>query len=138
MATPAAVRPQRLRPGDVVVAVSPSWGGPAAFPHVFEAGLDVLRSWDLEVREARTVRWSPGALAADPAARAADCNAAFADPEVRAVFASIGGDDSIRLLPYLDRAVIAADPKIVMGYSDTTVLLSAVRRAGVVAFHGPA
>jgi len=105
---------------------------------VFEAGLDVLRSWDLVIREARTVRWSPGALAADPAARAADCNAAFADPEVRAVFASIGGDDSIRLLPYLDRAVIAAHPKILMGYSDTTVLLSAVRRAGIVAFHGPA
>ena len=81
---------------------------------------------------------TPERLSADPRARADDINAAFADPAIRAVVASIGGDDSIRLLPYLDGATIAANPKILMGYSDTTTLLVAVRRMGLVTFHGPA
>jgi muramoyltetrapeptide carboxypeptidase LdcA involved in peptidoglycan recycling len=74
----------------------------------------------------------------DPRLRADDLSAAFADPSIRAIFASIGGDDSIRLLPLLDEAAIAANPKILMGYSDTTTLLAAVRRLGMVTFHGPA
>ena len=130
--------PSRLVPGDIVAAVSPSWGGPAAFPHVFDHGLDVLRRWGLVVREYPSTRASAERLARDPRMRAEDLNAAFADPEVRAIFASIGGDDSIRLLPYLDLDAVTADPKIVIGYSDTTTLLAAVRHADVVSFHGPA
>jgi muramoyltetrapeptide carboxypeptidase LdcA involved in peptidoglycan recycling len=134
---PAPARPPRLHPGDVVAVASPSWGGPAAFPHIFEAGLAVLRDWGLVVRELPTTRATPERLAADPRARADDLNAAFADPAVRAIVASIGGDDSIRLLPFLDRAAMAADPTILLGFSDTTTLLLAVRAAGVVSLHGP-
>jgi muramoyltetrapeptide carboxypeptidase LdcA involved in peptidoglycan recycling len=101
---------------------------------VFERGLDVLRGWGLEIREYPTTR----APAADPQARADDLNAAFADSSIRGIFASIGGDDSIRLQPWLDDATIAANPTILMGYSDTTTLLAAVRRLGIVTFHGPA
>ena len=133
-----AVRPRRLVPGDTVAVVSPSWGGPHAFPHVFEEGLRQLRGWGLEIREFPSTRTSAAELRGDPHRRAEDVNAAFADPEVRAVIASIGGDDSIRLLPYLDHAVIGANPKIVMGYSDTTTLLTAVRSMGQVTLHGPA
>jgi muramoyltetrapeptide carboxypeptidase LdcA involved in peptidoglycan recycling len=107
------------------------------FPHVFDHGLAVLRGWGLETVEMATTRTSPERLAADPRARADDLNAAFADPSIRAIFASIGGDDSIRLLPYLDGATIGANPKILMGYSDTTTLLAAVRQIGIVTFHGP-
>ncbi len=131
------IRPSRLAPGDTVAVLSPSWGGPAAFPHIFDHGLGVLRSWGLEIREAPSTRALPARLAADPRFRANDLNAAFADPSIRAIFASIGGDDSIRLLPFLDQATIAANPKVVLGYSDTTTILAAVRAAGVVAFHGP-
>lgn len=128
-----AVRPRHLDAGDTVAVLSPSWSGPAAFPLIFDRGLAVLRGWGLEVREFPTTR----AVRPGPEARAADVNAAFADPNVRAIFSSIGGDDSIRLLPYLDAAVISANPKILMGYSDTTTLLAAARRMGVVTFHGP-
>jgi muramoyltetrapeptide carboxypeptidase LdcA involved in peptidoglycan recycling len=137
MDTSPAIRPRRLVPGDAVAVLSPSWGGPHAFPHVFESGLAVLRDWGLEVREYPSTRAPADLLRRDPALRADDMNAAFADPAIRAIFTSIGGDDSIRLLPLLDTAAIVADPKILMGYSDATTLLLAVRRAGVVAFHGP-
>jgi muramoyltetrapeptide carboxypeptidase LdcA involved in peptidoglycan recycling len=132
-----AIRPRHLAAGDTVAVLTPSWGGPAAFPHVFDHGLAVLRGWGLEVREYPSTRAPAARLAAEPRLRADDLNAAFADPTIRAIFSSIGGDDSIRLLPLLDRDAIAANPKIVLGYSDTTTLLAAVRQAGIVAFHGP-
>ena len=56
----------------------------------------------------------PGWLAAHPEARAADLMAAFADPSIKAVVATIGGDDAIRLIPYLDLAVIRENPKLLM------------------------
>ncbi len=120
-----------------MAVLSPSWGGPYAFPHVFDRGLDVIRGWGLEIREYPTTRAAPDQLRRAPERRAEDLMAALADPSVRAVFTSIGGDDSIRLLPFLDLSSLAADPKVVMGYSDATTLLLAVRRAGVVSFHGP-
>lgn len=137
MKVSSPIRPRRLAPGDAVAVASPSWGGPAAFAHVFDHGLAVLRGWGLDIREYPSTRAPAARLAADPRLRADDLNAAFADRSIRAIFSSIGGDDSIRLLPYLDLAAITADPKIVIGYSDTTTILSAVRAAGVVAFHGP-
>jgi muramoyltetrapeptide carboxypeptidase LdcA involved in peptidoglycan recycling len=117
--------------------LSPSWGGPSVFPHVYEHGLTVLREWGLEVREYPSARAPSQRLQRDPRFRADDINAAFADSSVSAIVASIGGDDSIRLLPYLDETAIAANPKVLMGYSDTTTLLAAIRRLGMVTFHGP-
>ncbi len=56
---------------------------------------------------------------------------------MRAVVSTIGGDDSIRLLPYLDLDLIRAHPKALLGFSDTTVALTVFLRAGVVSFYGP-
>lgn len=131
------VRPRRLRPGDLVAVPSPSWGGPALFPAVFDRGLEQLRRWGLRIRELPSTRAGRDDPARHPRRRAEELNAAFADPAVAAIIASIGGDDAIRLLPWLDASVIRANPKILMGYSDTTVLLAAVRRMGLVTIHGP-
>lgn len=137
MSASPPVKPRRLVPGDVVGIVTPSWGGPAAFPHIFDGGLATLRGLGLEIRELPGTR-RPGAVVhADPRGRADDVNAAFADPAIRAVITAIGGDDSIRLLPYLDSATIAANPKILLGYSDITTLLVAIRGMGMVTYYGP-
>ena len=130
--------PPRLRQGSTVAVASLSWGGPHLFPKVFDAGLDTLRRLGCEVREMPTARRDPDWLRAHPELRAADLNAAFADPTIDAVVASIGGDDSARILPHLDAEVIAANPKVVMGYSDTTAQLIALNLLGMVTFHGPA
>jgi muramoyltetrapeptide carboxypeptidase LdcA involved in peptidoglycan recycling len=131
---PTVQKPRRLHPGDVAAIASPSWGGPAAFPATYEAGLRVLRDLlGLRIRELPHARDA----AASPRERADDLNSAFRDPEVRLVLASIGGDDSILVLPHLDAEAARRDPKIVMGYSDTTTLLVWLARLGVVSFHGP-
>lgn len=133
------IKPARLRPGDKVAAVSLSWGGPGAIPQRYQAGKQQLQAeFGLEVVETAHALAEPGWLQRHPQARAEDLMAAFADPSIKAIFSTIGGDDSIRLLPYLDLAVIRANPKIFMGYSDTTVTHLACFKAGLVSFYGPA
>jgi len=73
----------------------------------------------------------------NPQARADDLMQAFADPSIKAIISTIGGDDSIRILPFLDLDVIRSNPKIFMGYSDTTVTHMACVKAGLVSFYGP-
>ena len=94
-------KPMRLRPGDTVAVLSPSWGGPSVYPAVFDLGVAHLRDLlDVTIQEYPTTRMASGTLHDNPRRRAEDINAAFADPSVRAIISSIGGDDSVRLLPY--------------------------------------
>ncbi|MEK7410426.1 MAG: S66 peptidase family protein, partial [Actinomycetota bacterium] len=132
------LKPQRLRTGDTVAVVSTSWGGAHVYPHVFDQGLAVLRDrFGLRIKEYPTTRMSPSELIAKPQQRAADLNAAFADKSVSAVIASIGGDDSARILRYLDSDVIRANPKILLGYSDTSTQLMFCHNLGLVTLYGP-
>lgn len=125
--------PPKPKPGDRVAVVSPSAGLPAVFPHVYELGLRRLRTeFGLEPVEYPTTR----AREADPRERARDLTAAFADPTVTAVLATVGGDDQITVTPHLDDAVLRANPKPFFGYSDNTNLLNHLHRLGIVGYHG--
>ena len=132
------VKPPRLRSGDRVAVVTPCWGGPAAFPARYEVGKRVLAEhFGFEVVEASHALRDPAWLDAHPEARAADLMAAFADPSVKAVIATIGGDDAIRLIPFLNLGVIRDNPKVFVGYSDPTAIHFACLKAGVASLHGP-
>lgn len=130
-------KPKALKKGDMVAIVSPSWGGPSVFPAVYENGLEAIRGLGLEIREYPSARADAAFLRAHPEFRAKDLNDAFADPAIKAIFASIGGDDSVRILCFLDRDVIAKNPKIIMGYSDTTAVNAYCNVLGLVTFNGP-
>jgi muramoyltetrapeptide carboxypeptidase LdcA involved in peptidoglycan recycling len=71
-----------------------------------------------------------------PQDRARDLHAAFADPEIKAIIASIGGDDEIKILKYLDSKLIKAHPKPFFGYSDNTNLHNFLWNLGLVSYHG--
>jgi muramoyltetrapeptide carboxypeptidase LdcA involved in peptidoglycan recycling len=130
---PDLVTPPRPRPGDRVAVVSPSFAAPGAFPAVHEVAMRRLREdLGLVPVEYPTTR----RLGASPRERAADLMAAFGDPTVRAVLSTIGGDDQLTVLPYLDPEVVLADPKPFAGFSDNTNLLNWLWNLGVVALHG--
>ena len=132
------IKSERLRRGGRVAAVSLSWGGPGAFPHRYAAGKRQFEEeFGVAVTETAHALRDPDWLARNPQARADDLMAAFADPGVDGIISTIGGDDSIRLLPYLDTDVIRTNPKVFMGYSDTTVTHCVCRAAGLVSFYGP-
>jgi muramoyltetrapeptide carboxypeptidase LdcA involved in peptidoglycan recycling len=125
--------PAKPKRGDRVAIVSPSSGLPGLFPLPYELGLQRLREeFGLVPVEYPTTR----RMNSDPKDRAADLHAAFADPSITAIISTIGGDDQIRVLPYLDRALLAAHPKPFFGYSDNTCLLAFLWNAGLVGYYG--
>jgi muramoyltetrapeptide carboxypeptidase LdcA involved in peptidoglycan recycling len=130
---PSLVRPPILRRGDKVAILSPSWAGPGVFPHVQDLGLHRLRKHlSLEPVEYPTTR----KIGATPQERAADLHAAFADPEIKAVMASIGGSDQLKVLRHLDPVLLQANPKAFFGYSDNTNLLIYLWNLGITGFYG--
>ncbi|MFI8217079.1 S66 peptidase family protein [Streptomyces sp. NPDC085932] len=127
------VCPPKPSPGDRIAVLSPSSGLPGLFPLPYELGLERLRTeYGLEPVEYPTTR----KMGSTPGERAADLHAAFADPDIKAVIASIGGDDQITVLPHLDREVFRANPKPFFGMSDNTNLLAFLRTCGIVGYHG--
>ncbi len=127
------VAPPKTVPGDRVAVISPSFAAPGIAPQVHEQAVRRLEQLTgLQAVEYPTTR-RVGASAQD---RAADLNTAFADPQVRAVLATIGGDDQITVIPHLDADAVRADPKPFLGYSDNTNLLNWLWGNGVAGFYG--
>lgn len=126
------IQPQPLRPGDRVAVLSPSWAAPGAYPAVHEQAMRRLR----EVVGVEPVEFPSTRRQGSAAARAHDLNAAFADPSICAVLATIGGDDQITVLPGLDPELSRRDPKLFVGYSDNTNLLNWLWFHGVASVHG--
>ncbi|MDP2436517.1 MAG: LD-carboxypeptidase [archaeon] len=128
--------PSSLSPGDRVAVLAPSSGLAARFPWLRDQGLCRLREeFCLEPVPYPTL----SDLNPTVEARAKDLNSALADPEVKAIVCSIGGDDLIRVLPLLDREVLrqhARNPKFLLGFSDITSLHLALWRDGVVSYYG--
>ncbi|UAL31411.1 LD-carboxypeptidase [Nocardioides rotundus] len=121
------------RPGDRVAVLSPSFAAPAVAPAIHEQALRRLT----EVTGLIPVEYpTTRQLNAPAEARAADLNAAFADPDIRAVLATIGGEDQITVIPHLDPALVRRDPKPFLGYSDNTNLLNWLWTHGVPGFYG--
>ena len=130
-------KPKKLVPGDTVAAISLSWGGPGEFPHRYAAGKRQLEeTFGLTVVETRNALKSADWLYKNPQARADDLMEAFADTSVKAIISTIGGDDSIRTLPHVDLSVLTNNPKIFLGFSDTTITHLACYKAGLTSFYG--
>jgi muramoyltetrapeptide carboxypeptidase len=131
----AAVRPHALRPGDKVMLVSPS--GPTR-PERVARGVELLSEWGLFVDVAPNVYARSGYLAGSDEERLADLMTALGDPTVRGVICTRGGYGAQRIVDGIDMAVVRADPKIVVGFSDITALQLALwRGARLASVHGP-
>ncbi|MFF8316963.1 LD-carboxypeptidase [Streptomyces bobili] len=133
------LRPSRLAPGARVAVVAPS--GPVVEERL-QAGLDLLRGWDLDPFAAPHVldrHGELGYLAGTDAERAADLQRAWCDPRVDAVICARGGYGAQRVVDLLDwDAMRAAGPKVFLGFSDSTTLHEAFAvRLGLVTLYGP-
>ncbi|MEW6439453.1 MAG: LD-carboxypeptidase [bacterium] len=129
-------RAPALRPGDWVGLAAPS--SPFS-TQALQEGIAFLMSLGLRVRCLPELsKRRKGFLAGTDAERAAELHAHFEDPEVRAIFAVRGGYGAQRILDKLDPLVIRRNPKIFVGYSDLTCLLSfLLDRCHMVCIHGP-
>ena len=132
------IKPKMLRPGSRVAAISLSWGGPGTIPYRYQIGKKQFEEeFDVTVIETEHALRDADWIAQNPKARADDLMAAFADDTIDGIISTIGGEDSIRTLPYLDLELIRNNPKVFMGFSDTTISHTACFKAGIVSFYGP-
>lgn len=133
MSANALLSPPKARPGDRVAVLSPSFAAPAVAPEVHEQAMRRLQEiTGLIPVEYPTTR----KLGARPRERARDLMAAFADDSIRAICATIGGDDQITVIPHLDPEVVRAHPKPFLGYSDNTHLHHFLTTCGLRSFYG--
>lgn len=133
-------KPKLLQRGDMVATVSLSWGGAGdkdIYWRYLQGKQRLEEEFGLTVIEMPHTLSGSELLDSTPEKRASDLMEAFKNPDIKAIFSCIGGDDSIRLLPYIDLEVIRQNPKIFMGYSDTTVTHLMCYQAGVTSFYGP-
>ena len=134
------IKPERLRKGDKVAIVSLSNGllGEKEFLHKYELGKKRLEEkFGLEVITMENTLKGIEYIYNHPEKRAEDLMNAFKDKSIKAIICSIGGDDTIRLLPYIDYEVIKNNPKVFMGFSDTTANHLMMQKAGIVSYYGP-
>ncbi len=132
------IKATALKPGDAIGIVSPSWFGGELFVPRAERGIAELRRLGFRVKVSEHALNNRGYVSDTAEHRVADLHAMFADPEVKMILCTIGGDHACHLLPLLDWDLIRANPKIFMGFSDTTVLNVAFwTMTGLVTFNGP-
>ena len=128
--------PSPLKPGDRIAIVSPA----SAFARdEFDAGVAELRRLGfVPVYDETVFAREAGYLAGTAELRAGSFLRAWRDPGVRALIATRGGHGSVHLLPFLDREIRVQTPKLFIGYSDNTSILSWLTcQCGITALHGP-
>jgi muramoyltetrapeptide carboxypeptidase len=134
--TSVPLKPRPLRPNAVLSIVSPA---STPNPDRVHAGIETLHALGYRTK------LYPSALTRGPLyyagtleQRLADLHAAFADPAIDAILCTRGGWGSAELLPHLDAALIRANPKPFLGYSDHTSLhVWLARETGLVTFYAP-
>ena len=122
---PAATRKRPLRPAalkrnDLVALFNPSGFADDALVQRATVNLEAL---GFRVMHAAHLRASRGNTAGTIGQRLTDLHTLFANREVRALWAARGGSGTAQILPYIDYALVARNPKVVIGYSDLTCLL---------------
>lgn len=133
-----SIMPQRLQAGDLIGVISTS-APTGLYPRRFERGISALKAIGFRVRIGNHCRKTKDHLAGTPAERVEDLHNMFSDPEVKAIFTTVGGYTTNQLLNEIDWELVATHPKVLMGYSDVSCLLIAVwSQTGLRTFLGPA
>ena len=131
------IKPKLLKRGNKVATISLSWGGAGELLDRYEQGKQQLQNiFGLEVIETKNALKSADWIYQNPKARAEDLMEAFADKSIKAIISNIGGEDSSRILRYVDLDIIKQNPKIFLGFSDSTITHFLCLKAGLSSFYG--
>lgn len=123
----------KLQQGDKVAILSPSFAAPGKFPAVYELGLQRLRDvFGLVPVEYPTTK----KLRASTQERAKDLIDAFENNDIKAVIASIGGDDQVTYIKNLPSEPFTKNPKPFFGYSDNTHFMNFLWLNGIPSYYG--
>ena len=138
------MKPKILNKGDKIAIVSLSRGllGMPFCKHELDLGIKRLKEMGLEPVIMPNAAKDMEYLEKHPEKRAEDLKAAFKDKEIKAIINAIGGEDTYKTIPYLMeddefKEIIKENPKIFMGFSDTTNNHLMLNKLGLSTFYGP-
>lgn len=133
---PPLILPPPLLRGETIGLVAPA--SSISNQENLQKGVQFLKDAGYKLKFHRDFRNTEGYLAGSDYERAEEFNSLWLNPEVKAVIAARGGYGSLRMLDNLDLEQIRLNPKILIGFSDLTVLLTAIlKNTGLLTFHGP-
>ncbi|HCW22190.1 MAG TPA: carboxypeptidase [Lachnospiraceae bacterium] len=124
-----------------IVSLSAGVIGEASVRHEVEIGLARLKDYGIQVSMMPHAMSGIAYVKDHPKERAEDLLQALQDPSIDMILCAVGGDDTYRLLPYLfdhEELAKAAQPKIFLGFSDTTINHLMFHRIGFPTFYGQA
>ena len=131
------IKPSPIKEGEKIGIISPS--SPIEDEDL-EKAIELIRKkgFSVELSKNLSSPYSLSYMAGDPKKRAEDINSMFSKKEIKAIICARGGYGSMRILEYIDYELIKENPKIIVGYSDVTSILSAIlEKANLLTFHGP-
>ena len=132
------ILPRALRPGDTIGLFCPSEPLTEDRQERVAKGVRLFENLGYRVREGANLYKRSFYMAGTRQERAEDINELLHDHRVRALWTAWGGKSANQILDLIDWDQMIKDPKLVIGFSDTTNLVNAVNaRTGIVAFHGP-
>jgi len=132
------IKPNRLKKGDTIAIVALSWNGNEFFPHIVEKGIERLENqFGFKVKKGNTLSYNNKKLYENPKLRAEDLHNQLLDKKVKGIITIIGGNESIRVLSFLNKEIIKNNPKFFMGYSDITTYNTYFNQLGLIMFNGP-
>jgi muramoyltetrapeptide carboxypeptidase len=128
-------RPMRLQPGDTIGLVALS---SALKMEQLQAKINFVESLGLKYKLGKTIGVPEGMLAGTDEERVQDLHDFVADPDIKAIFCVRGGYGLGRLMDKIDYPLLELNPKILLGFSDVTVLHTVANEySNLVTFHGP-
>lgn len=123
----------KLKRGDKVAILSPSFAAPGKWPQVYELGLKRLETVFglVPVEYPATTK-----LGASTEERPADLISAFHDSDIKAVIATIGGNDQVTYIKNLPAEPFVNNPKPFFGYSDNSHFCNSLFLKGIPSYYG--
>ena len=130
---------QPLQKGDKIGIFSSSYPATVLAKERYMRAKAFLEDKGFEIVEGSLTGQEDFYRSGTPKARAEELNALLRDPSIKMIMSTIGGTNSNSILPYIDYEAFQNDPKIVVGYSDTTaILLALYAKTSIPTFYGPA
>ncbi len=131
--------PKKLQTGDEIRIIAPSSSAAIISQDIRDIANKRLSDLGFKISFGKNVEEIDEFNSSSIKSRVSDLHKAFQDPKVKAVFAVIGGFNCNQLLRYIDWDIIKKNPKVFIGYSDTTALQNAIfAKTGLVTYSGPA
>ena len=126
------ILPPSLRPGDTI-AILPT--ARAITVEELQAGISLAESWGLKVRLGAGIGRKSFQQAGTAQKRAEDLKSALMDDQVKAIWCARGGYGTVHLTELVDLSILCEKPKWIVGFSDVTVLHSALHQLGLGSLH---